>query len=136
MWSVRDYSNPGSVVLRYASDFRDVSGRIALASDVRAAAEYDFAAPIHPTPDLDHWHAAIHAKNSEFLVQAPETQSVTAPIRQPSGSAMKPSFPILNLPKLLASAKARKRGDIELERILHSENSEDYVTWIFFNCSN
>jgi len=36
----------------------------------------------------------------------------------------------LNLPKLMASPKARKRGDIE--RILHSEDSEDYVTWNFF----
>jgi len=30
----------------------------------------------------------------------------------------------------MAAPKARKRGDIE--RILHSENSEDYVTWNFF----
>lgn len=30
----------------------------------------------------------------------------------------------------MSSPKARKRGDIE--RILHSENSEDYVTWNFF----
>lgn len=131
-WSVRDYSVPGSVGLRYSSDFQDGAGRIPLASEIRAAAEYDFPAPAHPTTDLNHWHAAIRAKNAEYLAgESPATPSpVLIPQTQPSDGTLTPSFPILNLPKLVASPKARKRGDIE--RILHSENSEDYVTWNFF----
>ena len=132
-WSVRDYSVPGSVGLRYASDFQDATGRIPLASEMRAAADYDFPAPTHPTTDLNHWHAAVRAKNVEYLagecsVALPTT--VLMPQTQPSCGTLSPSFPILNLPKLMASPKARKRGDIE--RILHSPNSEDYVTWNFF----
>ena len=56
-WSVRDYSVPGTVGLRYASDFQDAAGRIPLASEIRAASEYDFAAPAHPTTDPDHWRS-------------------------------------------------------------------------------
>jgi hypothetical protein len=132
-WSVRDYSMPGSVGLRDAADFQDAAGRIPLASEIRAAAEYDFPAPAHPTTDLDHWHAAISATNAKYLAGAsPEMPRATVlvPQTQPSDGTLAPSFPILNLPKLMASPKAQKRGDIE--RILHSENSEDYVTWSFF----
>ncbi len=132
-WSVRDYSVPGTVGLRYASDFQDAAGRIPLASEIRAAAEYDFPAPAHPTTDIDHWHSAIAAKNAEYLEGqsgAAPPATVLVPQTQPVDGTLSPSFPILNLPKLMASPKARKRGDIE--RILHSENSEDYVTWNFF----
>jgi hypothetical protein len=132
-WSVRDYSVPGSVGLRYASDFQDAAGRIPLASEIRAAAEYDFPAPAHPTTDLDHWHAAIRGRNAEYLAGEPSAAPVATvplPQTQPSDGTLALSFPILNLPKLLASPKARKRGDIE--RILNSPNSEDYVTWNFF----
>jgi hypothetical protein len=132
-WSVRDYSVPGTVRLRYASDFQDTSGRIPLASEIRAAAEYDFPAPAHPTTDLGHWHAAISAKNAEYLAyQFPVAPPPTVPLPQTQvcDGTLTPSFPILNLPKLMASPKARKRGDIE--RILHSQNSEDYVTWNYF----
>jgi hypothetical protein len=132
-WSVRDYSVPGSVGLRYASDFQDSAGRVPLASEIRAAAEYDFPAPAHPTTDLDYWHAVIRAKNAEYLASespASSPATVLIPQTQPSAGTLAPSFPVLNLPKLMSSPKARKRGDIE--RILHSENSEDYVTWNFF----
>jgi hypothetical protein len=132
-WSVRDYSVPGTVGLRYASDFQDAAGRIPLASEIRATAEYDFPAPAHPTTDLEHWHAAVRSKNAEYLVgesSVAPPKTVPTPQTQPSDGTLAPSFPIMNLPKLMASPKARKRGDIE--RILHSENSEDYVTWNFF----
>jgi hypothetical protein len=132
-WSVRDYSMPGSIGLRYASDFRDGAGRIPWASEIRASSEYDFAAPAHPTTDLDHWHSAIRAKNSEYLAHqdpALPPPVFAAPTMTSCDAPNIPAFPILNLPKLLASPKAKKRGDIE--RILHSQNSEDYVTWNFF----
>ena len=41
-----------------------------------------------------------------------------------------PAFPILNLPDLLSLPKGRKPHD--MERILHSPISEDWVTWNFF----
>ena len=133
-WSVRDYSSPGSVGLRYAADFRDAAGRIPLASEIRASAQYDFPAPAHPTTDLEHWHCAIRTMNTEYLaheapVAPPSAIAATLPASSCSVS-VPPAFPVLNLPKLLASPKAKKRGDIE--RILHSPNSEDYVTWNFF----
>jgi len=100
-WSVRDYSIPGSVGLRYASDFQDAAGHIPLASEIRAAAEYDFPAPAHPTTDLDHWHSAIRVKNTEYLagegLVAPPA-AVLIPQTQPSDGTLAPSFPILNLP--------------------------------------
>jgi hypothetical protein len=133
-WSVRDYSVPGTVGLRYASDFQDAAGRIPLASEIRAAAEYDFPAPAHPTTDIDHWHSAIAAKNAEYLNGDAPAAKAVVPQTQLSDGTLSPSFPILNLSKLMASPKARKRGDIE--RILHSENSEDYVTWNFFQLLN
>ena len=133
-WSVRDYSMPGSVGLRYASDFQDAAGRIPLASEIRGSADYDFPAPAHPTTDLDHWHCAISAKNTEYLAHqdpaAPPPAIATRSTIFCCDVTSVPAFPILNLPKLLASPKAKKRGDIE--RILHSQNSEDYVTWNFF----
>lgn len=132
-WSVRDNSVPGSVGLRYATDFQDAAGRIPLASEIRASAEYDFPATAHPTTDLDHWHTVTRAKNAEYLVGEPLVSPlapVLTPQAQSSCGTLAPSFPVLNLPKLMASPKARKRGDID--RILHSENSEDYVTWNFF----
>ncbi len=131
-WSVRDYSVPGAVELRYASDFQDFAGRIPLASEIRAAAEYDFPAPAHPTTDLDHWHAVIRAKNCEHLAigSSPVPPATIHTAEKQLSDVVVPSFPMLNLPKLMASPKARKRGD--MERILHSENSEDYVTWNFF----
>jgi hypothetical protein len=129
-WSVRDYSVPGSVALRYASEFQNATGKPPLASEVRAAAEYDFPAPSHSTTDLDYWHGAIQSKNAAHLGPAEmPVATVQIPKTQPPAE-LAPSFPILNLPALMASPKARKRGDIE--RILHSENSEDYVTWNFF----
>lgn len=81
-WSVRDYSVPGTVGLRYASDFQDAAGRIPLASEIRAAAEYDFPAPAHPTTDIDHWHSAIAARNAEYLAaeySAPPAAPVMIP---------------------------------------------------------
>ncbi|MFN7919076.1 MAG: hypothetical protein U0Q16_03210 [Bryobacteraceae bacterium] len=131
-WSVRDYSVPGAVELRYATDFQESAGRIPLASEIRAAAEYDFPAPAHPTTDLDHWHAVIRAKNDAHLAtgSSPVPPATIHTAQKQLSDVVVPSFPILDLPKLMASPKARKRGD--MERILHSENSEDYVTWNFF----
>jgi hypothetical protein len=40
------------------------------------------------------------------------------------------AFPVLNLQQLLGLPKGRKSQD--MQRILHSPNSEDWVTWNFF----
>src|SRR5215469_4597203 len=110
-WSIRDYSVPGSVALRYASDFQDAAGRIPSASEIRASAQHDFPAPAHPTTDLDYWHAIIQAQNAEFLADEslaapPATHPVAEP-PPPDGSPVV-LFPMLNLPKLMALPKARK----------------------------
>ena len=60
-----------------------------------------------------------------------------APPGKPAAAANQPApvsscdaIPVLNLPQLLALPKGRKAQD--MERILHSPNSEDWVTWNFF----
>jgi hypothetical protein len=129
-WSVRDYSLPGTVVVRYASDFQDATGRIPTPSEIRAGSEYDFPAPLHPTTDIDYWRQVIRAKHMGHLDGQSMQAPVAVPQARPVQATVPSSFPVLNLPKLMALPKAGKRGDIE--RILHSENSEDYVTWNFF----
>jgi len=131
-WSVRDYSLPGAVRLRYAPDFQDATGRIPLASEIRAESQYDFPTLVHPTTDFEYWHSVIAANNAEYLAGQGAAGASPVAISQtpPADGTLSPSFPILNLAKLMASPKSRKRGDIE--RILHSKNSEDYVTWNFF----
>lgn len=123
-WSIRDYSTAGSVSLRYAADFRDPSGRIPLASEILESALHDFPAPAHRTSDLSYWHEIVVAKNAEHLAASTEAKPVEATDRS------EPNFPVLNLSKLMALPKSQKRGDID--RILDSKNSEDYVTWNFF----
>jgi hypothetical protein len=125
-WSVRDYSRPGGVAIRHAAEFQDAAGRTPPACEILAASAFAFPAAAHPTTDLAYWHDAVAAKNAAYLTDTPPAAAPAPPLDPPSAAV----FPVLDLPRLMASPKAGKRGDIE--RILTSQNSEDWVTWNFF----
>ena len=128
-WSLRDYSIPHRVVERYAHEFGWS------AADVRHKARFLFDAPIVDTGQLQFWNNYPLSGNSLLKIQelsGRPTQSLqppqeVIPTRQPG------QFPILNVAALRLLPKATKRGD--LERMLCSPNSEDWVTWNLSICS-
>lgn len=130
-WSVRDYSVPGSVAIRYAADFCDDNGQSLTALDVERSTEIEFPAETHTTNDLGYWHEVIKRKNGEYGKAFGGAPRASIQAGQGHDSAgPETAFPIMNLSSLMAMPKARKRGD--LDRMLYSRNSEDYVTWNFF----
>lgn len=117
-WSIREYSG-GVVRTRYAQEFPWD------ASDVLRAAEQKYPAERHNTNDIAWYEQQIRELNRQHTVQTPD-----AVLLQPSFQEDKQvdtPFPFLDLPELLALPKARKRTD--LQRMLISPHSEDYVTW-------
>jgi hypothetical protein len=90
------------------------------------------------TDDLAFWHKQTEELNARYLGKlAPTPAVVVVPPAKPAGSTNQPAsaspsdaIPVLNLAQLLALPKGRKAQD--MERILHSTNSEDWVTWNFF----
>ena len=125
-WSLRDYSVAQQVVERYAYEFG------CSAMEVRQKALYAFDAPTVSTTDLNFWHEYTTRGNALFLKKSlvpdvlvrPNVIRNVLPPRQGQ-------FPILNLDGLRKLPKAGKRQD--LERMLSSPNSEDWVTWNLFN---
>jgi hypothetical protein len=83
------------------------------------------------TEKFDYWHKRVTELNERFL---PKKQSSVAPLPVAAafGSVAKdrPTFPMLNMHELMKLPKAAKSQD--MDRILHSPNSEDYVTWNLF----
>jgi hypothetical protein len=137
-WSIRDYSIRNRVKELGPHHFHWT------ADDIHEKANHSLDAPTVRTDDLAFWHEYTCKCNKQYL-QTPEpelpssdgqavsssTSLSTLPPSRPA-SQLQPigSFPILNLPQLLALPKGRKTQDTE--RILHSPTSEDWVTWNFF----
>ena len=119
-WSVRDYSIPNSVRTYRPGDLPFA------ADDFFLKASHAFDAPTQSTTDLEFWHAHTVALNQKFgLAEAcPPRPAPLAPRTSES------CYPVLALDELLRLPKARKAQD--MDRILHSANSEDWVTWNFF----
>lgn len=121
-------------------------------------AKYRFEAEAHDTNDVQYWRAEISMLNRKYLSaeatpgSRPSASSISpSPVKHPSGSASLPrtysdssvdvgsesapvpsvgqrAYPVFALEELLAHpVKGRKPQD--LERILHSQRSEDWVTW-------
>jgi hypothetical protein len=125
-WSVRDYSRPGSVILRYAREFdsslSELSDRILHSLD----------APAVSTNDVEFWHQLTLKSNASLnLLKADDAEQystgepATEVIEQPTAQ-----FGLIDHERLLSLQKARKAED--MRRILHSPNSEDWVTWNVF----
>jgi hypothetical protein len=131
-WSIRDYSIRNCVRERGPHDFQRT------ADEIHEQAQFSFDAPTVSTTDLSFWHQQTDEFNQRYLGKAPQVpQSVVVPpvkladsTRQPAPTNSPENIPILSLQKLLATSKGRKTAD--MERILHSRNSEDWVTWDFF----
>lgn len=131
-WSIRDYSVPYKVSQYRASAFDWT------ADQVHSMALASLDAPTHPTSDLDFWHKHTVACNQKAetlinsLSKAPNQQFVSDDLpngvqRSHISSGIQP---ILNLRLLESHHKWTKAGD--RHRILHSPNSEDWVTWNVF----
>lgn len=145
-WSIRDYSIKGRVKELGPHHFHWT------ADEVHKRAVHSIEAPTVSTENLEFWHDFTRKCNQQYLTAEPATpesssptaartpQSAPKPDRSKAPNLQLPSesrlaqpnglFPILDLNQLRASAKGRKTQD--MERILHSANSEDWVTWNFF----
>jgi hypothetical protein len=120
-WSVRDYLGPAPSV-RYARDFPPSwTPKVILGMADRRGC-FAVPAPTMDTNDVGFWRRQIEGLNREHL--GIEPTPVTA---APSGEVPATLFPILDLDLLFSLPKAGKRED--MQRILTSPRSEDYVTW-------
>jgi hypothetical protein len=125
-WSVRDYSRPGAVTVRYAREFD--SPLSALSERILQSLE----APAVSTNDVDFWHQlALKSNGSLNLVKADDAEQHSIGEAATEASERRPAqFGLIDHERLMSLQKARKAED--MRRILHSPNSEDWVTWNAF----
>jgi hypothetical protein len=129
-WSIRDYSIRNRVKEYGPQDFHWT------ADEVNAKASQSLDAPTVSTNNLAFWHEHTLKCNEQHLgTTQQEVPSVASSlssvqVRQPITAPGNGKFPVLNFEQLSNSPKGRKVQD--MERILHSPNSEDWVTWNFF----
>lgn len=131
-WSIRDYSIRNRVKEYGPHDFPWN------ADDICQKADQSLDAPTHQTGDLAFWHQYTSECNARYLgglEAVPPAVATIAPA--PVSATVRVSvvppckhFPVLNLELLQNTTKGRKAQD--MDRILHSPNSEDWVTWNFF----
>lgn len=149
-YSFRDYSVPDHVHTTYAKQYPYT------ADEILAMARFQFPAPVHDTNDLKFWHVLISDHNRRYLKNknpSPTISQATGiPVGQPAtpvheeiavrNSASKQArsrassqpgtitstYPVLGVERLRKHpVKGAKPQD--LDRILTSPNSEDWVTW-------
>lgn len=128
-WSIRDYSIRNRVKEYGPPNFRWN------AEEIHQKAQHSLDAPTHSTDDLAFWHEHTQDCNRRFLGETPPSVAAALPTKAPTAAVPatpEPSkaFPVLDLPRLLNLPKGRKTQD--MDRILYSPNSEDWVTWNFF----
>lgn len=130
-WSIRDYSIRNRIKEYGPRDFRWT------ADEIHQKAQHSLDAPTHHTDDLAFWHEHTndcnrrHLAASTSLRDAAPTRNLPTVSEAPAASErLGTMFPVLNLPTLLNSRKGRKTQD--MDRIVYSANSEDWVTWNFF----
>jgi hypothetical protein len=125
-WSVRDYSEPERVAIRYAREFTfDLDGLFE-----RTIQAID--APAIPTNDIHSWHRLTLETNARFGIAKsqnifPEDLGEHSP---PEVKRRGEPYVLLDSERLMSLPKARKEED--MRRMLHSPNSEDWVTWNAF----
>lgn len=125
-WSIRDYSQEGSVKVRYAREFGfDLKG-------LTQRIKQSVTAPTASTNDLNFWHRLTLQTNEEFALHD-SLNGELAPTQQSRSDQAAPKanhYPLLHPEKLMSLPKSRKPED--MRRILLSPNSEDWVTWNAF----
>jgi hypothetical protein len=125
-WGVRDYSQPGAVAVRYAREFD--SSLAALSQGILHSVE----APAVSTSDLEFWHRFTVETNRNLNVTPIDTIEQHSTVEAAAKSIEQPpaEFGMIDRDRMMSLPKARKAGD--MRRILHSPNSEDWVTWNAF----
>lgn len=128
-WSIRHYTDPNSVAVRYA---RELSLSI---SDIRAKAMRSgliFDAPTVSTTYIDYWYSLIARYNKTYLESAlPSPPRASGePAEHGTQSALQGSYPVLDIEKLRQHPKWLRRQDRDW--ILWNGRSEDWVTWNAF----
>ncbi len=131
-WSIRDYSTASQVRVYGPAQFEW------RADDIHQRAHHSLKAPTHRTTDLSFWHEHTEKCNKQFLPKTKLTlksestalRIATGPADQLESCTSNRAFPILNIQQLRSHPKSKKSAD--MERILYSNNSEDWVTWNWF----
>lgn len=144
-YSFRDYSLPGGSVR--ITRARDYSYTV---DEIMAMAKWSFDAPAHSTEDIEFWRGQIAELNKHYLPStssaseeaaisaANQRDSVPPPTRssappnsfgQGPGVLLPPvEYPVL-APFALARHAVKGKKTSDMQRILTSARSEDYVTW-------
>lgn len=151
-YSLRDYTSASGVQVTYAKQYRYT------AAEILRLAKYRFEAEAHDTNDVQYWRAEVVRLNRKYLAsEAPSGSGSVAPsvspapvkdsanssdlsrtFRDPSASAGPQSAPVssagqnfypLFAPAELLAHPVKGRKPQDLERIFHSQRSEDWVTW-------
>jgi hypothetical protein len=126
-YSIREYLNPPVEKVRYAAEFPYTASEICRMAN--RPGNHFFEGMRHNTKDFRFWQETVMSLNSRFLgndrVEMPTCQDFAARV-----TAVQSRYPLMNQDELMRLPKAAKRQD--LERILQSKNSEDYVTWNVF----
>ncbi|GEM_PF-1265559 len=131
-WSIRDYSTASQVRVYGPAQFEW------RADDVHQRARHSLNAPTRSTTDLSFWHEHTIRCNRQFLrvtklpvnIESNALRIAAGPADQLEPSTATRPFPILNFPQLRSHPKSKKTAD--MKRILYSKNSEDWVTWNWF----
>jgi len=113
-WSIRDYSDPNGVSVRYAREFP-----FSL-EELRAQAAKYVEAPATSAADLAFWHNLTCETNAKYQLPVVSSRPASENPQQ------EVAFPVLRLERLMGMPKSRKAQD--MKRILMSPNSEDWVT--------
>jgi hypothetical protein len=132
-WTIRDYS-----IEQPATTYSSRKYTKWTAEDIRKKALYPVNArrdgeKLQSIDNYKHWHKRTIELNCQYGIEAGSDRAVAgvklvqASPTLETASALIGNIPILNREKLVALLS--KRGD---DRILHSPNSEDWVTWNFF----
>jgi hypothetical protein len=115
--------------LRYGTELRFTAPQIL--SLAQKPGNFCLDAPAHPVSDLSFWRCQINDLNRRYLKLPPrDLPAASSPLVSPDRArpASPDRFPILDADELRRLKTARRQ---DLERILSSPQSEDYVTWNF-----
>jgi hypothetical protein len=135
-WTIRDYS-----IEQPATTYSSQKYTKWTAEDIKKEALYPVNArrdgeKLQSIDNYKHWHKRTIELNCQYGIEAGSDRAVAgvklvqASPTLETASALMGNIPVLNLEQLRALPKNRKRGD--MDRILHSPDSEDWVTWNFF----
>jgi hypothetical protein len=127
-WSIRDFSVQNRALgPSYAHEF-DFS-----LDDLWSKVVHHFAAPTHPSTDLNFWYRHTLELNRTYLSDRPGSITHIEPNLRASSridGERREAFPIIDRDRFERHSKSRKPQD--RERMLFSKASEDWVTWTVF----